>query len=209
MVPGTRRGYDSAWSRWTAWCRMAQSEHPRPIDPRYPTLDLLGSYIYFYCIFYKISTVQGYVKRASTRSKDLGGQGLVRREWRREIERTYKAAAKDFPQMQTAKRRPVTVQILKRLRKVLDPKSHNDRAIWALLCLGVFTLARIGELVPGRASTLKVTREAIQIRGNHGTFKLVGTKTDSERKGDEMHFFRTKTECCPVEATLPLRLHYL
>ena len=72
---------------------------------------------------------------------------------------------------------------MKKIKVLLDPSSHNDRALWALLCLGVFTLARIGELVPGNSSELKVTKGSIEIRGDHGIFKLVGTKTDYSRKG--------------------------
>jgi len=198
LAPSTARGYARAWKLWTGWVGMAQPQPP--LDPRYSTLQLVGSFIYFYCIFYKVSTVQNYLRRANTVSKDKGGPGLVKKEWQTEIKRTYKAAATAFPQNACDRRRPLTVPILKKLKPLLDPKSHNDRAIWALLCLGVFTLARIGELVPGHSSSLKVTRRAVQIRGDHGTFSLVGTKTDAEKKGVKMHFFRNKTECCPVEA---------
>jgi hypothetical protein len=199
LAPATRRAYDKAWDRWSAWVRMADAPL-QTLDPRYPTLELLGSYIYFYCIFYQVSTVQGYVKRAGTVCREKGGVGLSKKEWEREINRTYKAAAKSFPQIPRNRRRPLTVQILRKIKGILDPKLPNDRALWALLCLGVFTLARIGELVPGRSSSLKVTRKAVQIRGDHGILSLVGTKTDKERKGVQMHFFKNKTECCPVEA---------
>ncbi len=124
---------------------------------------------------------------------------MVKTEWTRDINRTYRAAAKRFKRKHS-KRRPLTVPILRRIKQKLDPCSHNDRAIWALLCLGIFTLARVGELVPSQQSSLKVTRESIKIRGEHGTFTLVGTKTDSERKGVTMHFFRNGTDCCPVSA---------
>ena len=199
VAQSTRRGYDRAWRLWSSWIELAKQEHPA-LDARYPTLEVVGSFIHFYCIFYQISTVQGYLRRASTVSKELGGPGLMKEEWNLEINRTYAAAAKAFPQGSRNKRRPLTVQILRQLKKLLDPRSHNDRALWALLCLGVFTLARIGELVPSSSSSLQVTRKAIQIRGDHGIFSLVGTKTDRERKGVQMHFFRNKTECCPVNA---------
>ena len=69
-----------------------------------------------------------------------------------------------------------------------------------MLCLGIFTLARIGELIPSPQSRLKVTRRAVSIRGDHGTLRLVGTKTDHEDKGVTMHFFRNGGDCCPVTA---------
>ena len=201
LAPSTRKGYTRAWELWNNWITMAREEHKyRDLDPRFPTVDILCSFIYFYCIFYQISTVKGYVRRAGTVSKTKGGLALARQEWEIEINRTYKAAAKAFPQSSRRNRRPLTVQILKKIKPLLNPTSHNDRALWALLSLGVFTLARIGELVPGSSSKLKVTRKSIEIRGDHGILRLVGTKTDHERKGVQMHFFRNKTECCPVEA---------
>ena len=163
---------------------MAQREFPQQrLDPRFPTLELLCSFIYFHCIFYQIATVKGYVRRAGTVSKTKGGQALFRKEWAIDINRTYKAAAKNFPQKSRRARRPLTVQILKKIKTHLDPKSHNDRAIWALLSLGVFTLARIGELVPGNSSKIKITKGSVVIRGDHGILTLFGTKTDHENRG--------------------------
>ena len=193
LARSTQKGYTRAWKLWSSWVTMAQQEFPeRKLDPRFPTLELVGSFIYFYCVFYQISTVKGYVRRAGTVSKTKGGVALTRKEWQIEIDRTYKAAAKVFPQDSRKSKRPLTVQILKKIKSLLDPSSQNDRALWALLCLGVFTLARIGELVPGSSSALKVTKGSIKIRGDHGIFHLIGTKTDKDRRGVEMHFFRTR-----------------
>ncbi len=105
--------------------------------------------------FHPVSTVRGYVRRASTVSKDKGGDGLIKKDWTRVVNRTYKAAAKRFRQV-TSKRRPMTIEILKRIKSQLKHESHNDRAIWAILCLGVFTLARIRTRIPYRA-TLRPT----------------------------------------------------
>ncbi len=66
------------------------------------------------------------------------------------------------------KRLPLTVDILLKLRSEFDFADHNDRTLWAILCVGVFALARIGELVPGNGSKLKVTLGAVQMVGNKG-----------------------------------------
>lgn len=178
---------------------MAREEYPT-LTALKPSKEVLCSFIDYHCILKKIDTVKGYIKRANTVARDMGSKGgLTKKEWKRDIGRTYRAAAKRFKQVH-AMRRPLDVPTLKKIKPLLDPHSHNDRALWALLCVGIFTLARIGELVPSEQSRVKVTREAVNIRGDHGTLSLVGTKTDSERKGVTMHFFRSGGDCCPVTA---------
>ena len=145
------------------------------------------------------STVRGYLRRASTVSKDRGGKGLIKEEWRRVINRTYKQTAKLYNNV-FSKRLPLTTDILRKIKPFLDPTQHNDRALWAVLCLGVFTLARIGELLPTASSNLKMSRKDLYIRGDKGTLFLIGTKTDKERKGVELPFFRNGTDCCPIAA---------
>ncbi len=198
LASSTKKGYQAAWNKWNRWCRLAEQEL-QSVDDLAPSLEVLCSYIQYQCIFHPVSTVRGYVRRASTVSKDRGGDGLIKKEWMRVINRTYKAAAQRFRQV-TSKRRPMTVDILKKIRSQLKHESHNDRAIWAILCLGVFTLARIGELLPSGSSKLEVTRKALTIRGDHGVLSLVGTKTDRDRRGVQLHFFRNNSVCCPVAA---------
>ena len=82
-----------------------------------------------------------------------------------------------------SKRLPLTLDILTRIKPLLNPKSHNDRAFWAILCVGIFTLARIGELLPSPSANLKVHRRALVIRGDEASLELKGTKMDRERRG--------------------------
>ena len=86
------------------------------------------------------------------------------------IKRTFVAAAKRSGHVGPRKRLPLTTDILAKLKAHLDFTSHNDRALWAILCVGVFSLARIGELVPSSPSELKVTLGSVSIRGRGGKF---------------------------------------
>ena len=52
--------------------------------------------------------------------------------------------------------------------------AQNYQCLWAILCVDVFALARIGELVPGHGSKLKVTFGAVKMVGNKGVLHLVG-----------------------------------
>ena len=86
-----------------------------------------------------------------------------------QLQRTFDSAARRYGTSPT-KRLPLTVEILAKIRPLIDFAKHEERAIWAILCVGVFSLARIGEL--------KVTLGSVKIKGDHGTIHLVGTKTD-------------------------------
>src|SRR5690349_6265803 len=77
---------------------------------------------------------------------------------------------------------------------------HDHRALWAVWCVGVHTLARIGELLPGESADLQVLRESLTMRVDEGSLRLVGTKTDNEHKGVTLKFCRTGGPCCPFLA---------
>ena len=83
------------------------------------------------------------------------------------IERTFKAAASSRTSP-CEKRLPLTVDILGSVKDRLDFSSPDDRALWAILCVGVFTLARLGELVPGSTSATKVPLRAAKITRRGG-----------------------------------------
>ena len=198
LAPSTKRSYELAWRKWREWCDIAR-EVDSSVDPFTPSLEVICTFIQYHRIFKKESTVKKYLVRANTVSKDKGGKGLIKDEWTRIINRTYMAAAKRHKDM-FSKRLPLTLDILTRIKPLLDPKSHNDRAFWAILCVGIFTLARIGELLPSPRANLKLQRKALVVRGDEGSLELHGTKMDRERRGVTLAFFRNKTICCPVTA---------
>lgn len=116
------------------------------------------------------------------------------------IKRTFAEACKRFGHVPPTLRLPLTTSILVRLRPCFNFTLHDHRALWAIICVGVFTLARIGELVPSSSSELKVSLANLSLRGDKGSLFLVGTKTDRERKGTTLFFFLNNSLCCPVTA---------
>jgi hypothetical protein len=116
------------------------------------------------------------------------------------VKRTFAAAMKRAGYVGPRKRLPLTTDILARLKPLIDFSKNDDRALWAILCVGVFTLARIGEMVPGSGSKLKFTLNSLTMRHNKGSIFLVGTKTDVARKGMRLLFFRNNSVCCPYTA---------
>ncbi len=81
------------------------------------------------------------------------------------------------------KRLPLTPDILAKIKPLLNFTKNDDRAFWAILCVGVFSLARIGELLPGHGSKLRVTVDTVTMRDGKGSIHLIGTKTDVHRRG--------------------------
>ena len=116
------------------------------------------------------------------------------------VKRTFRAAAKKLGHDPSQRRLPLTVGMLVRVRTHIALDTQDGRALWAILCVGVYTLARIGELVPGPASELKVRVADLSMRGGRGELFLVGTKTDVMRRGVTLYIFRNDTSSCPFTA---------
>ncbi len=145
-------------------------------------------------------TVKKFIRNINTASLERAGYHMNAHIPKLMVQRTFKAAAKRLGHVAPRTRLPITLDILQKIKPSFNFRLHDDRMLWAILCVGFFTLARIGELVPGHGSKLKVTLECLSIKEDRGSLSLVGTKTDVERKGVELLFFRNRSSCCPVTA---------
>ena len=155
MTKASRRQLDTAWRRWEEWVKEAKREDPT-IDPFKPHYTVYCAFVYYYLSIYKPSTVTTYLKRMNTAAREKGGGPLVKPEDILWVKRTFRAAAKKLGHDPSQRRLPLTVGMLVRVRTHIALDTQDGRALWAILCVGVYTLARIGELVPGPASELKV-----------------------------------------------------
>ena len=68
------------------------------------------------------------------------------------------------------------------------------------LCRRLLFVAHRGAHTRSCESELKVRMRDVVIRGSKGSLHLVGTKTDIERKGTTLFFFRNDSICCPLTA---------
>ena len=162
-----KKSLSAAWTRWQNWCIIASLSTPN-VDMFRPSIEIYCSFLDFYLSFYKHETVKSYLKRINTFAVQETGHPIhshLNKLW---IRRTYVAAAKQAATPTACKRLPLTVEILTKLRPFVNFENNDGRALWAILCVGVLSLARIGELVPGQSSKLKVTLGAVDIKGNRG-----------------------------------------
>jgi hypothetical protein len=199
MTNASRRALDSAWERWEKWGDFARQEYPR-LNIFAPPRVVYCTFVYYYLCLYKPSTVATYLKRINTAAKERGGGSLIAKEDRFWVRRVFRATAKKLGHDPSCKRLPLVVDILVQLRKHLDFHLYEDRLLWAIACVGVFTLARIGELVPSSSSELKVAIGSLSLSGTMGSIFLVGSKTDYKRQGITLKFFSNDSKCCPVSA---------
>ena len=110
------------------------------------------------------------MKRINTVAGEKKGYPVTQHLNKLFIKRTFAAAAKSLGHVGPKKRLPLTTDILARLKEHFDFTKHNDRALWAILCVGIFSLARIGELVPSSSSELKVTLGSVSVKGDRGRY---------------------------------------
>ncbi len=195
VQPATRRALNTAWGKWATWVEMVK-QHDPAVSLHAPTLTVYCSFINFYLCFHTPESVYSLMKRINTAARERTGYMLTKDLNNLIIKRTFVAAAARMGYTGGTPRLPLTLSILAGIRARLDLTTHNDRALWAVLCVGFFTLARIGEVVPGTSSKLKVTLGSVSMRGKKGVLFLVGTKTDRMRKGMSLVFFKNKSCCC-------------
>lgn len=199
ILPATRRAIDRDWDRWHSWCDFAWNAGVL-INPYRPDVEGYCAFLDFYLTMFKPDTVKKYIRNINTASLERAGYHMNAHIPKLMVQRTFKSAAKRLGHVAPRTRLPLTLNILKNIKPGFNFTTHNDRMLWAILCVGFFTLARIGELVPGHNSKLLVTLACLSIKGDKGSLSLVGTKTDVERKGVELLFFRNGSSCCPVTA---------
>ena len=123
------------------------------MDTYAPSIDVYCSFADYHLYLNKPATVASILTRINTVSKERVGRRLVEGVDKFLLDRTFTAAAQRIGHTST-KRLPLTIDILAKMKPEFRFSEHDDRALWAILCLGVFTLARMGELTPGSASKL-------------------------------------------------------
>lgn len=199
ILPSTRRAIDRDWDRWHNWCQFAMCSGVI-INPYRPCVESYCAFLDFYLTLFKPDTVQKYIKNINTAALERSGYHVNTHIPKLIVQRTFRAAAKRLGHVAPKARLPLTLDILLKTKPFFNFQLHDDRTLWAILCVGIFTLARIGELVPGHGTKLKVLLGSLSMGGDKGSLLLIGTKTDHERKGIELTFFRNKSKCCPFTA---------
>lgn len=103
-------------------------------------------------------------------------------------------------------KRPVTLSLLKEMRKHVQKESLASKAMWAAMCMGLHGLFRLGELLPPPREKRALTWGHVRkVSEGHVTVLLGTSKTDQFGKGAFVNLFATGDETCPIAALRALR----
>ena len=112
-----------------------------------------------------------------------------------------------------AGRLPVTIEIMKRIKTVLDCNTaHYDNVLlWAACCLAFFGFLRCGEFtVPSQTeydpdTHLSLTDIALDNKFNPSIIQVTikQSKTDPFRQGVDLYLGKTGKDICPIQAVVP------
>ena len=98
-------------------------------------------------------------------------------------------------------KRPITLSLLKEMKKHIPTGTLEGMVHWAVLCMGVHGLFRLGELLPPTGEGTPLTRtEVTWVSGDHVTVFLKKSKVDRYGAGTYVNLFATGDETCPLEA---------
>ena len=206
LSEATRRRYDSAWRRYSAWCEGLK-EVPLPVTEEKATVYVAT----LACGGMKAATVKFHL--AGLRQAHIRA-GLTPPEWgkmarlaqtRRGLER-YEATNSAGELV----RHPVKWQHMKALRDEWGAAGEKGRMLWAAACLCFFACLRAGEaLAPEQGEFdegAHLTWRDVEVGkwNDKETIrvKIKQSKTDRLRKGAFVVLESTNGGICPVKAML-------
>lgn len=101
----------------------------------------------------------------------------------------------------STQKRPITISLLKEMKKHVPTHTLEGATHWAALCMGVHGLFRLGELLPPAAEKRDLTNGDIKwVSEKHASVRLRTSKTDPFGKGVLVNLFATGDDTCPVAA---------
>jgi hypothetical protein len=102
-------------------------------------------------------------------------------------------------------KRPITITLLKELKRHVDDGTVKGKSYWAVMCMGVHGLFRLGELLPPPASDQELRFSDLSKKSDaHATVHLHRSKTDQFGKGAHVNLFATNDSTCPLKALAEL-----
>lgn len=109
----------------------------------------------------------------------------------------------------TTKRMPVTMEVLRQMKRVLQLRYYDDALFWAASCFGFFGFLRCGEFTvssPGDQFDPDIHLCLSDVSVDSHTCpsvilaRIKASKTDPYRKGFTLRLCATGGEICPVQA---------
>jgi hypothetical protein len=202
IAESSNRTYESGWNQWVKFCGLRGK-----IEFYNPTEHELLMYVAWLSTprngkprGLAVKTVRCYLA-AMAHYHALEGHadpkaGMVR--LKKEL-----TGLKRWRGTETRPKRPITISLLKEMKKHVRGDSLESKVHWAVMCMGVHGLFRLGELLPPPASGKGLLMEDLKWvdhEESHATVRLRTSKTDPYGKGAHVHLFATGCDTCPIAA---------
>lgn len=205
VAPSTNKCYRSGWNQWLKHCALSKCESPlepseqelmkfvarlsmpRPGKPRGLAVKTVRNYLAAIAHFHGVEGLPDPKEGKVRLAKELTGL----KRWRG---------------TETKPKRPITIGLLREMKKHVRLDTLEGTAHWAAMCMGVHGLFRLGELLPPPAEKRALVMDDIAwLSAEHVTVRLRTSKTDPYGKGAHVNLFATGDDTCPVTAMRELQ----
>lgn len=201
LAPSSNKTYASGWNQWVKFCGLRKRTEfynpteqelmlfvawlstPRGNKPRGLAVKTVRSYLaaiaHFHALEGHKDPKEGMVRLA----KELTGL----KRWRG---------------VETRPKRPITISLLREMKKHVLKDTLESKVLWAVMCMGVHGLFRLGELLPPSTEKRALVLEDLKwvVANEHATVRLRTSKTDPYGKGAHVNLFATGDDTCPIRA---------
>ena len=196
LKSGTRRQYQCGWSHYDAFC-SAYNLDPFNVDE--PQLCAFLAWLYVHPTVKAYSTYNKYLSGVSSTFVEAGLPNPFKDK---PIFAKCKRGLKKLVGTATKARLPVTIALLRRLRRFWPSSSIKARNAYRLAVCAVNGCFRLGELASTKnnAGAVPSRSDLSSPQSNIRTIFLRSSKTDPFGSGVNSHLAQNRSATCPTDA---------
>jgi integrase len=189
-APATLSKRNTAWNHYVNFLKIMKNKGD-PICPTQLTVCLFIIYLFRRKLTY--GTVRSYLFSLTSEIKIRGGRDILQPFDSWFIRSTLKHYQLKLGNAPIHYRRPLTIDIVKKLLDATDLTVFNNRVYITMIVVGVYGLFRIGELCGAgdKGTHIGIKNKDVTCRGKVAIIMLYGTKTDLNKVGVTKYFSDT------------------
>jgi integrase len=181
-APSTRRKHTTAWRHWLRYLQLAEFSIP-PIRPS--ELHICLWLVYLFKRHYSYNTIKTYLYSLASEIRIRGGKNIVIPYESWFVHTTLAYMKKSLGTGPITFRRPLTIDLLALLFKILDLKDYDTYVYACMLTMGVYCMLRVGELCYSKDEGVEkyIRNGDITFYSDYISYTLHNTKTDKDKRG--------------------------
>jgi hypothetical protein len=197
LATSTHSSYTSGINRYFAFCSKQLINTPLPINE-----DVLMAFVSSLAHENKaLGTMNLYVTAVKYISRMLYPQYADQYDKYHRLQALLSGVNKSNTKPSKTKL-AITTRHLSMIKLVLDMSVYDNKVHWALLCVGVYGMLRISEMIGGAATKDRaLTWNQVKfISSRHITITLKASKTDPSKSGISISIYGNDSDTCAVRA---------